>query len=197
MRLHPFLLAAAAIPLALSLAGCRIETHKHGDNDDVHIGTPFGSMHVKTDDASVLAGLGLTPYPGAVAVHKKDDDGAVNMHIGFGNFKLGVRALELQTVDGQDKVLAFYRKDMNRYGAVITCRGTRTIGEPARTAEGLDCDSKNHGNEDEDPQLRAGSPQHQHIVSVKSEDGGTRIALVALDLPGDSRQSSKSDDDRE
>lgn len=181
----PLLLLAfpGSLLLSLCLAGCRIDTHKNGKSDDVGIGTPFGSMHVRTNDTSIVAGLGLTPYPGAEAVHKKDDDGAVDVNLGFGDFKLGVRALELQTGDAQGKVLAFYRKDMSRYGVVITCQGAKTIGEPARTAEGLDCDADNHGNGDEEPQLRAGSPQHQHIVSVKNEDGGTRIGLVALDLP--------------
>lgn len=177
-------LPALLLLSSLGLAGCNVETHKNGKNDDVSIGTPFGSMHVQTDQASAVAGLGLTPYPGAATVHKKDDDdGAADVNLSFGNFKLGVHALELQSGDAQDKVLAFYRKDMSRYGAVIACRGTKTVGQPARTAEGMTCDSEDHHNSDDDLELRAGSPQHQHIVSVKNEEGGTHIGLVALELP--------------
>jgi hypothetical protein len=32
-------------------------------------------------------------------------------------------------------------------------------------------------------ELRAGSPQHQHIVALEEKDGRTKIAMVALDLP--------------
>ncbi len=111
----------------------------------------------------------------------------------FGGFKLGVHALELQTGDAQGKVLAFYRKDMSRYGAVITCRGAETVETPARTAEELACDTDNHGDTDSELQLRAGSPQHQHVVSVHAQDGGTRIGLVALELPGDSKKHGDGD----
>ena len=194
MRLHPFPIAAASISLALSLGGCRIDTHKNGKNDDVNIGTPFGSMHVKTDNAAALQGLGLTPYPGAATVHKKgDDDGAADVNMSFGNFKLGVHALELQTGDAQGKVLDFYRKDMSRYGAVLTCRGAETVGTPTRTTEGLTCSGQNHEYTDAELQLRAGSPGVQHIVSVKGEDGGTRIGLIELELPGDSKKHGDGD----
>lgn len=199
MRPELRLLAPVSLLLALCLAtlgGCRIETHKNGKNDDVNIGTPFGSMQVKTDKAAAVNGLGLTVYPGAVTVHKNgDDDGAADVNMSFGSFRLGVHALELQTGDPQDKVLAFYRKDMGRYGAVIACRGAETVGAPARTADGLECRTDNHGNSDSELQLRAGSPRRQHVVGVKAQDGGTRIGLVALELPGDS--TKHDDDDRE
>lgn len=198
MRRSPFLLTHSAVLLALSFAalslgGCRIDTHKNGKND-VNVGTPFGSMQVKTDNAAALNGLGLTAYPGATAVHDKgENDGAANVNLSFGNFKLGVHALELQTGDPQNKVLAFYRKDMSRYGTLLTCHGAETVGTPKRTAEGLTCNGPNHDYSDSELQLRAGSPGMQHVVSVKGEDGGTRIVLLALELPGDSKQHGDSD----
>jgi hypothetical protein len=189
-RLLPF--ASLLVPCVL--AGCRIETHKNGKNDDVNIGTPFGSMHVKTDDATVVAGLGLTPYPGASFVHKHgDDDGAADVSMSFGSFKLGVHAVDLRTGDPQDKVIAFYRKDMGRYGAVLECRGNQPVGQPSRTAEGLTCTSDHHNGDDDELQLRTGSPVHQHIVGIHSEDGGTRIGLVALDLPNGANHHDSGD----
>lgn len=196
MRVRPDLLTTGSVLLALGLAGCRVDTHKNGKTDDVNIGTPFGSMHVNTDNAAAINGLGLTVYPGATTVHKHgDDDGAADVNMSFGSFKLGVHALELQTGDPQSKVLAFYRKDLERYGAVIACRGSETVGTPARTAEGLGCDTNGRGSDESDLQLRAGSPHRQHVVSVKAQDGGTRIGLVALEMPGGSKQHEE--DDRE
>ncbi len=172
----------------LSLAGCRIETHKNGKNDNVDIGTPFGSMHVKTDDTNALAQTGLTGYPGATPVHKEGhDNGSADVNMSFGGFKLGIHAAELQTPDTQDKVLAFYRKDLGRYGTVLTCKGSHTIGQPARTGEGLTCSNDTHGEGDDDLELKAGSEQHQHVVGITTRDGGTRIGLVAIDLPSDGK----------
>ena len=101
--------------------------------------------------------------------------------------------------------LNFYRKDMARYGAVLLCHGSQTVGSPARTAEGLTCSTDRHGNDDDELQLRAGSELHQHIVGMHPENGGTRIGLVALELPPQlkgldkkiGRNGSKDDDDRE
>ena len=176
------------------LAGCRIDTHNNGKNNDVSIGTPFGSLNVKTDQANAVAQTGLTPYPGSKPTHENgDDNNAADVNMSFGSFKLGVHAVELQTSDPPDKVLAFYRKDMSRYGFVITCHGHHTVGEPSRTVAGLSCDSDNGGASNEETELRAGSVLHQHIVGVHTENGGTRIGLVALDLPADTDKHESGD----
>ena len=187
-----------ATALLLSAAGCHIDSHKNGSgNNNVDIGTPFGSMHVKTDDKATGVQTGLTPYPGATLVKKDgDDDGAADISMNFGNFKLGVHAVDLRTPDTQDKVLAFYRQDLARYGTVLTCRGNNAVGTPVRTSEGLTCgsDGNHHGStEAGNLELRAGSERHQHIVGVHTEDGATHIGLVALDLPGNTAHHDDSD----
>lgn len=176
--------------LSLLLAGCHIRSQKNAaGNDNVDIGTPFGSMHVQTADDPKNVQTGLTPYPGATVVNKDgDDSGGANVNMSFGSLKLGVHAVDLQTADPVDKVLAFYRKDMARYGTVITCKGNTAVGTPVRTGEGLTCSDDNKRTIEihtgDHLELRAGSPQHQHIVSVHSDDGATRIGVVALELPG-------------
>ena len=189
----PSLRTSAALTFAallLAPVGCHVNTHKNQNgNDNVDIGTPFGSMHVKTDNDAAGAQTGLTPYPGATLVKKDgDDNGAADISMNFGEFKLGVHAVDLRTTDPEDKVLAFYKKDLSRYGSVLTCRGKVAVGTPVRTGDGLTCgtDEHNTGNSGDAShlELRAGSERHQHIVGVHTEDGATRIGLVALDLPG-------------
>ena len=187
----------AGLSLLFLLGGCHIDTHKDGKNDNVDIGTPFGSLHVKTDQTAA-AQTGLTPYPGATPVHKDgDNNGSADVNLSFGGFKLGVHAVDLRTGDSTERVLAFYRNDMHRYGAVITCRGQHTVGTPARTSEGLTCDDhqvvRGHDMNGDEVQLRAGSETHQHIVGIHNEDGGTRIGLVALDLPGELKNHDAND----
>ena len=193
-RLHSCATLLLSTLLLTPLAGCRVETHKDGKNN-VEIGTPFGGLSVKTEEPATLSKVGLTPYPGATLMRKQSgNDGAADVNLSFGNFKLGVQAAELHTPDAEDKVLAFYRKDMRRYGAVLTCRGHEAVGQPAHTADGLTCATDNNGGDDDDElQLRAGSQSHQHIVGVHLQDDGTRIGLVALDLPFDSKDHQKGD----
>jgi hypothetical protein len=186
------ILAAAMVLAAMLVSGCRVESDKHGDSDNVKIATPFGGMQVKTNDAAVLEGIGLPGYPGADLVTKKDNRGAADVNLSFGKFQLRVKALNYRSTDSPDKVSAFYRKALGRYGDVIECQNGKPVGSPTRTAEGLTCDNdkENHiSMQDEMPgktELKAGSKLHQHIIAIDPEDSGTKFALVALDLPGHS-----------
>jgi len=188
---------AAAVSASLTLAlltGCRVNSEEHGDKKNVSISTPFGSMHVNTDDKPDATAIGLAVYPGATPYKNDSDDdhknnNSADVNLSFGDFHLGVKAATFITPDSQDKVLAFYKKELAHYGDVITCRGDASVGEPTRTAQGLTCDEdkKNHvsssGLKGSDLELRAGSQQHQHIVGVEDKSGQTKIGLVMLDLP--------------
>ncbi|HEY4009483.1 MAG TPA: hypothetical protein VGM11_04985 [Acidobacteriaceae bacterium] len=187
-------LTAAAFSV-LVFTGCQVSTNnKNGHGDNVQMSTPFGNMHIKTNQDANVAGIGLTTYPGSVPVkddNDKDND-AADINLNFGDFHLGVKAASFHTNDSPDKVEAFYRKDMAHYGAVLKCKGSETIGQPTRTGEGLTCSENDkhgvhgvHVNTDSDHvELRAGSSQHEHIVGIEPKDGGTKIGLVELDLPG-------------
>jgi len=192
-------LTASAVACLL-LSGCHVIDHKNGNKDNVDIGTPFGSMQVKTDNGSDTSAIGLSIYPGATPLKDVNKDtNSADVNMSFGNFHLGVKAAAFQTTDGQDKVLAFYRKDMAKYGDVIECKGSTSVGQPAHTAQGLACDTSNGNHvhagdlDGSDLELRAGSELHQHIVGVESKDGGTKIGLVMLDLPSHLGTHDKSE----
>jgi hypothetical protein len=200
---HPLRSLLLAAPLAyLLLTGCHVTENDHGNTKNVDIGTPFGSMKVNTDHSTDTAAIGIAAYPGATPIDDKNSDNSNNANISmnFGPFHLGVKAADFQTPDAQDKVLAFYRKDLNsRYGGSLECRGHNPVGSTDHLANGLNCnDNGNHiktsdehtkginittGDSSTDIELRAGTPQHLHIVGVEEHDGGTKISLVALDLP--------------
>ncbi len=171
------------------MSGCRVESNKHGENDNVRIATPFGGIQVKTDDTTVLQGMGLPAYPGAMLVKHDNDHGAADVNMNFGNFHLRVKAASYRTPDSPDKVEAFYRRVLEQYGNVIKCSNDKPVGEPTHTTEGLTCDNDNKHVEINDDmsrkmELKAGSKQHQHIVAINPEGTGTKLGLVALDLPG-------------
>jgi hypothetical protein len=198
--------------LTASLVGCTVDSHKQGDGDNVKIATPFGGMSIKTDDSAVAVGTGLPTYPGAQVVkkHVKDnkDNGAADINMSFGGFQLRVKAISYRTSDSPNEVLAFYRKGLARFGTVIQCSGHQPVGTPTRTPDGLDCSDDNENNKaklkmNEDfsdkIELKAGSKQHQHLVTIDADGSGTKFGLVALDLPGHfsfgDKDSDKNSDD--
>lgn len=183
--------------LGVSLVGCTVDSHKQGDGDNVKIATPFGGISVKTDYNAVEVSTGLPTYPGAEIVTKRDHDGhssgAADINMSFGSFQLRVKAISYRTPDSPDKVLAFYRKNLGRFGTVIQCSDHQPVGTPTHTPEGLDC-SDDHGDNkikakmnesfSDKTELKAGSKLHQHIVAIDPEGTGTKFGLVVLDLPG-------------
>jgi hypothetical protein len=183
----------------MPMAGCRVEKSTHGDSKDVTISTPFGGMHVKTNGQDVPASIGLGVYPGAQAVSDDGNDNqSADVDMSFGHFQLRVKKASYRTNDSPDKVEAFYRTELKRYGVVIACRNGKLVGSPARTDEGLTCDRNadrhvtvdDHAGKDE-LELKTGSEQHQHLVEIDRDGGGTKIALVALDLPGDHEEEGQ------
>jgi hypothetical protein len=198
-------LTVAAPLTCLLLAGCHVTENDHGDHKNVDIGTPFGSMKVNTNKNLDPNAIGISAYPGAVPINDKDDDDTnnANVSMSFGPFHLGVKAADFQSSDPSDKIVAFYLKDLaSRYGSVIECRGRSSVGSVDHTTQGLTCSDNKHthiktsdghskgfailsGDSSSDLELRAGSPQHLHIVGVEHHDGGVKIGLVSLDLPSD------------
>jgi hypothetical protein len=187
----------ACLTLAAGVAGCRVQVDKGGNGEQkkVQVDTPFGGIHVNTDQTSA-ADLGLPTYPGANIVKDKDNDKSADIHLGFGEWELRVKVVNFSTPDSQDKVVAFYKNALTRYGDVITCQGNTPVGTPAVTSEGLTCaddkdntstvqiDRGDYGSGENGLELKAGSKRHQHIVGFQgSASGETRFALVALDLP--------------
>lgn len=196
--------AVAGLALAVGIAGCRVHVDKgaNGEDKTVQVDTPFGGVHVNTDVVTA-ADLGLPVYPGAQPVKGDDNHKSADVHLGFGEWQLRVRAVTYDTADSKDQVIAFYKKALGRFGDVITCQDNSAVGTPAVTHEGLTCAEGAKGqvtfnNGDitvSGFELKAGSKRHQHVVGFESPVAGrTRFELVALDLPaGMDNDSGKSD----
>lgn len=188
--------ALVAVAFLLLAGGCRVQVDKDKDGKDenVKIDTPVGELHVSSDAASA-ADVGLPVYPGAILVQGKDKKSA-DIRFGFGDWQFRVKVASYETGDSSDKVIAYYKKALGRYGDVIQCRDDQPVGEPTHTREGLTCGDDNakshaHVTKDMMVSLEAGSKRHQHIFGIDKETGsGTRFALVELQLPAGSDDDS-------
>ena len=198
----------AGLALLTGIAGCKIHVEKgaNGEDKNVRVDTPFGGVHVNTGQTTA-ADLGLPVYPGAAVVQDNDEHKSADVKMGFGEWQLRVLAVTYTTPDSRDKVSAFYKKALGRYGDVITCQGDTPVGTPTVTSQGLSCvddgkhstvhidDSKNGFDLRNGLQLKAGSKRHQHIVGFEdSKDNKTMFALVSVSIPaGMDGSGGKSD----
>lgn len=195
----------ATAVLLTGASGCRVQVDKGADGSDknVRVDTPFGGVHVNTDETTA-SDLGLPAYPGAQIIRDKDNDKSADVNLGFGEWTLRVKAVNYSTPDSQDKVEAFYKKAMAQYGDVIVCNKNVAVGQPAETSEGLSCNDRDkkgarvqvgEAKTDSDGlELKAGSERHQHVVGFQTPAGGqTRFSLVAIDLPSGMDSSGKKD----
>ncbi len=196
----------ACLGLTAGLAGCWINVDKdaNGHEKRVQVDTPFGGVHVNTDQTTA-ADLGLPSYPAAQIVRDNQNDKSADVNLGFGEWALHVKVVNYSTTDSQDKVAAFYKKALGRYGDVLTCQDDTPVGTPTRTSEGLTCADDGHHHQvnvngagyksgNGGSELKAGSERHQHIVGFEAPvNGQTHFALVSLDLPNvDSGSPNKS-----
>lgn len=201
-RAYTRLLSTTALlfsALFFTALGCSVQEHKNGDAENVHVHTPVGGLDVRTNSTASID-VGLPVYPGAVESGKDgDDSGSADVHMSFGKWQLHVKAIEYQSSDPEDKVIAFYKKAMASYGEVLTCKDKAAIGQPVSTSQGLTCandheydvnvepnSSNKHVNVSSisgDIKLLAGSPENQHIIEFTPTAQGTKFSVVVVQLP--------------
>jgi hypothetical protein len=144
-----------------------------------------GGIHVsKGADA---ADTGLAVYPGARLKPEESghDDKSANVSIsGFG-YGLRVVALQYESDDSPAKVIAFYKDQLKKYGAVLECPASGHFNLNMKYSDkseshGLTCDSSRGTT----VELKVGTEENQHIVAVESEGKGSSFALVYVRTHG-------------
>lgn len=169
---------------SLVFAGCTISTHKergeNGENKDVDIRTPFGSLSVHKGSATAKE-TGLALYPGAqLKTDADDEDSSANVNMSssfFGGLK--VVAAKYRSDDPPDKVLAFYRKDLAHFGKVVDCTGGFNMHfEPRQKDEPVSCEGDSGSDRDYKEELKVGTQHDQRIMAVKPSGKGSEFALV-------------------
>ena len=124
--------------------------------------------------------IGLPLYPGSRR-HKDDSDDSSSIQLGAwggsSGFKLLV--LKMDSDASPDKVTAFYRKALSKYGKVLNCSDP---AEKNKSSDGLDCES-DHADKDETV-LKSGKKDAKHIVSIKSNGSGSVYDLVYVEAKG-------------
>jgi hypothetical protein len=187
-------LSIAAILATLALMpACSVSVKDHGDNGDskVDIQTPVGRIHV--DENADARDTGLPLYPGARPKPKTNDGDKKRANVNMSAFGFGLKvvAIEYESDDPPAKIIAYYHDQLKKYGNVLQCRGNRVkvdddvpfIGGKKGYVVGSDlkCDNDDSGKTVE---LKAGTDDNQHIVSVDPEGKGSDFAIVWVRVRG-------------
>jgi hypothetical protein len=191
-RLALVLVLTLAFGAVLALPGCNVNVKKdsEGKEKNVDIETPVGGLHV-TKDADVRD-IGLPVYPGARRKEQSNDDNANSAHVNIstGLFGLKVVAIEYLSDDAPEKLIAYYKDQLKKYGSVLECHtnsphpgATMNAGDTSGDSKKLKCEDDQNGKTVE---LKVGTEQNQHIVSIKpGDDGrGSDFGLVYVQMRG-------------
>ncbi len=172
---------------ALLLPACSINVKKeqNGDDKQVDINTLVGGIHVsKGADA---ADVGVAVYPGARL--KQDDsngkDKSANVNISSFGFGLKVVALEYRSDDAPEKLIAYYKDQLKKYGKVLECHTSHFNVNPDikgsdHGSHELTCEDSNGNN----VELKVGTKENQHIVAVEPDGKGSSFSLVYVRTHG-------------
>lgn len=183
----------ALLTALIVLPGCSVNVKDKDKNGEsrVDIKTPMGDIHV--NEQPDIRETGLPLYAGAKPSAKDsgEDKKSANVNISAMGFALRVVAAEFQSDDSPEKVIAYYNKELQRFGKPIQCHGRWTGGDVNAELHGSDKDKGKDKGEDgarpvscrdngsgDSVELKVGTEENQHIVAVKPEGKGTKFALV-------------------
>lgn len=162
---------AASLTLAALMvwpAAAQDSAH-HDDNFDVR--SSVGDLHVGKDADAEKAGFSL--YPGARPKRDKDND-PVNLGILTEAFGLKLVVAKYESDDAPDKIVAFYREKLKKYGKVLECHSRKNdehvdVDDDKKESKELKCEGDNTGPVTE---LKVGTEDHGHFVSVEPRESG-------------------------
>jgi hypothetical protein len=178
LTLNMRLAIAVAFILFLALLACNVNVKKDssGEEKKVDIDTPIGGIHV--DKGADVRDTGLAVYPGAHVKPKQsaNDTKDANVDISFLGYGVKVVAIEYESSDAPDKVIAYYKDQLKKYGNVLECHtaGHDVQMDPRDDSKDLKCDSQGGKT----VELKVGTKENQHVVAVNPEGSGSSFALV-------------------
>jgi hypothetical protein len=191
---------ATAFSLLFLLPGCSLNVKKNekGGGEKVDIQTPVGGIHVSQD--ANPRDTGLATYPGARPKEKSSqhDGNNANVNISSGFFGIKVVAIEFVSDDPPEKVAAFYRDQLKKYGAVLECHTDNPHQDAGDVDVDLGKDDKSKSKKltcehdsGKSLELKVGTKDNQHVVSISPQDKGkgTDFALVFVQARGSSRDT--------
>src|SRR5277367_4960229 len=90
-----------------------------GQDKHLNIESSVGDLHMGNDGDARKAGVEL--YPGARLHKDENDNDAVNLGLFTQAFGVKLVVAKYESDDAPEKVIAFYRDQLKKYGKVLEC----------------------------------------------------------------------------
>ena len=126
--------------------------------------------------------VGLPIYPGARRHPEEGSESAgvkLGMWSGVSGFKLVV--LKLESDDSRDKVEAFYRQALAKYGKVLNCSDPSQGAASKDKGKSNEIDCEADRPEKDETVLKAGTKQEQHVVGIRPNGSHCSFDLVYVE----------------
>jgi len=175
----------ASFALGVLLLGSATAQQSAG-KDSFDVQSSIGDLHMGKDADARKAGLPL--YPGARPKHEDDND-PLNLGVLTETFGFKLVIAEYESGDAPDKIIAYYRDKLKKYGKVLECH-TKEHGGDAHAgmndekhSKELKCEGDNSGPVTE---LKVGTDDNQHVVAIEPSQAGagSTFALVYVHTQG-------------
>ncbi|MGA2811377.1 MAG: hypothetical protein ABSG16_08265 [Candidatus Acidiferrum sp.] len=169
----------AALLLLVALDPLRAQDDSSKKSPDLNAGITLSGQATAKE-------VGLPIYPGAKP-HKdsSEDSSGANLGLWGGSFGFKLVVLKLESTDTQEKIAAFYKKALAKYGPVLDCSNPPGNGKGDKSGEQsnkLTCgDDKADGG---GQVFKSGTKEKQHLVAIKPASGGSKIDLLYLEARG-------------
>jgi len=179
------------LAIAVSVA-FTLKVHAQNDSDHgkgLDIKSSYGDAHVGNDADPRETGLPVFPH---AKLRRHDDSrNSANLSIFTTGFGIKLVVLNYDSEAAPDKVVAYYRDKLKKYGKVLECHQkdsksdlnlSQDDQDSGKTKE-LKCEGDDSGPVVE---LKVGTEEDQHIVAIApAENGdGSTFALVYLHTRG-------------
>lgn len=193
-------LSFALVLSALTLTGYAQDSG--GQNKNLDVRSPVGDLHLGSDADARKAGLPL--YPGARLKSGDDNNkNQANLSLLTDAFGMKLVVASYESDDAPGKVIDFYRDKLKKYGKVLECHSHKHGGDVEMRDDDADSsvDKNDDKNDEKKPEskvlkcdensgpvieLKAGTEDNLHVVSVEPHDGGkgSTFALVYVHTRG-------------
>lgn len=179
-HLTPF---ALVIALALPVAA---QDSNKDSNKNFDVRSNVGDLHIGDDvDARKL---GMPIYPGARLRNSDENRNSANLSLLTEAFGFKLVVANYDSDDAPGKVLDFYRNKLKKYGKVLECHVDKHGGDVDVHDNDKDKDKELKCDNTAGPvnELKAGTNDDQHVVSVEPGDAGkgSTFALVYVHTRG-------------
>ncbi|MGO8791610.1 MAG: hypothetical protein ACLQVL_30045 [Terriglobia bacterium] len=167
---------AAALPLS---------AQEKQDSGVVRPGIDSGTIGFIASKRAGAKEVGLPWYPGARPHQDKSDDSpAFQLGLWGGAWGFKLVGLKLESNDTPEKITAFYRKALAKYGRVRNCAdSTNGAAQQGRTASADEPDCQDEHPESGETLLQAGTKEKKHIVDIRTESGLSVFQLLYVEAP--------------